>query len=819
MTTLEAPSQPARGTPGPVRLTRADVAALGRGSRPWDYLTVAARALDLAPLDHELRFLAAANLGKLGLRDAAEGQLGLLPEGVRQDPGVMALRDVLGKLPSEEISHGELISTCGRNLAVLQSRGVLKGVRTDEWVESLRSWRICRTVDGNIVRYRAGETKLSAWRGLHEQFVSARGVVQQHTSRSVGFQAPLVVEGADPPWLLAAAARATPMGGTGHQARIYLVQADINELLDGLALAELADVLSEERLVVLVGPDAAERLGALFREAPDAQLPAGLTVSASLRARTAPTALDVLQSAVRAQESRLGAASADVQSVYSGRDESWWARRYADALAGGEKLRVLIPTSRFSTFIVHSAGDIAAAVRRAGHEARVLVEPDNHSLLTTVAYQRALAEFKPDLVILINFPRAQAPGAFPPNVPFVCWLQDPLPHLLDANAGRAQGRFDFLVGHMFPELFSKFEYPTERALPLPVVACGEKFSSRPADRSLVDKHACEIAFVSHHSQTSDSLHGERVAQTAHTPAIVSVFERLRPRLQGLVGRAMETPLSGAIATTVREEMRAVLGREPDERSFALVMRTYANPMVDRVMRHEALAWAGAIAQRRNWRLHIYGKGWDAHPTLGAFARGPLAHGDELRAAYQAASVHLHVSLTTLVHQRVLECALAGGLPLCRMHRDAIAGFKARAQLACLATGGPDAVDDPAGRIGYLVSRAPEAVEMEEQLRKLGYETDGYCWIARKRAENLVKFARVNDSKFDAEWLLGDLSQATFWSPETLEGALDRAINTKGWRDEHSGAIASRVRSELTYDSAVQRILAMVRESLGASRKE
>src|SRR6185436_2501010 len=82
---------------------------------------------------------------------------------------------------------------------------------------------------------------------------------------------------------------------------------------------------------------------------------------------------------------------------------------------------------------------------------------------------------------------------------------------------------------------------------------------------------------------------------------------------------------------------------------------------------QALAWAAALAEKRGWRLKIYGKGWENHPRLCAYASGALDHGEELRSSFQAAGVHLNVTAHSLVHQRLIECILSGGFPMCRLH--------------------------------------------------------------------------------------------------------------------------------------------------------
>lgn len=64
-------------------------------------------------------------------------------------------------------------------------------------------------------------------------------------------------------------------------------------------------------------------------------------------------------------------------------------------------------------------------------------------------------------------------------------------------------------------------------------------------------------------------------------------------------------------------------------------------------------------------LHLYGLGWENHPRFAKYARGPLAHGEELSIAYQCARFCLHLNSMEGDHQRLGEILATGSQPLCR----------------------------------------------------------------------------------------------------------------------------------------------------------
>ncbi|MBS0189064.1 MAG: glycosyltransferase family 1 protein, partial [Planctomycetes bacterium] len=349
-------------------------------------------------------------------------------------------------------------------------------------------------------------------------------------------------------------------------------------------------------------------------------------------------------------------------------DAAWWRERFADS---SRPLRVLIPTSRYSTFVQHSSRDIARGLEALGHRAEVLIEPDGSSCLASGAYLDAILSLEPDLVICINYPRVSIGDFLPRNLPWVCWIQDQMPHLFDERLGRSLGVLDFTVGHLVAELHTKYAYPVRSSRNLPVPASEHKFAPRAASPSEVERFACDIAYVSHQSETPDAQHERLVGELRSNSSVDGSLLRAMPLLREAIERHVQRPLSTlpfpSMKRVIGDVLREALGAQPDDRVVDLLVTGYGDPLADRLMRHQTLAWAGAVADRQGWRFHLYGKGWENHPTLSRFARGRLEHDGELALSYQLAGCHLQVTYHMLAHPRLCECVLSGGVPLCRVH--------------------------------------------------------------------------------------------------------------------------------------------------------
>ncbi len=829
-----SPPHSSGSSPAPSRrFTREDVLKLGQANRPWEFVPVALAALKIAPEDAALRFLLAAAYARLGLGTAAREQIEILPEAARTDRGVQTLAGVLGSLPPDEVTVEERARVCRANVGALAGRNPERGGvdlrgSVEKWARGAAGVQCFRARDGNVVVRTWGST--GAWNRFRDDVGEAKGMTLTDGAAEPGDAGrgpadagpikPCILEGMDPPWMFRRVLELMPPGADRYRPRITIVQGDVDELLDGLALADLRAALGDERVRVLVGPDASERLEADLLARVDTQMLGPVVSLATVRTRIFPPVNAIVQEAAAMQQREQERLYQEVRSVYTGRDRPWWGRRYA---GDGAKLRVLIPTCRFSTYIKHSATDLARAMEAAGHEARVLMEPDEHSHVASVGYLRVLAEFKPDLIVLINYTRANLGPVIPPEVPFVCWVQDAMPHQFSANVGRLQTDMDFVIGHVHPELVKQFGYPAARTVPMPMIASEEKFHAGPVDPALAARLECEIAMVTHHSETPRAMHERLVHEARREPAVGRIFERLWQRVEAIALDPMTHRGSAELRAAAVEASREVLGAQPDDRILTLISRQYCLPMADRMVRHQTLEWGADVARRRGWRLRIYGRGWDRHPSLAEFAVGELAHGEELRAAYQCAAVQLHASINWLLHQRVMECSLSGGLPLCRLKRDDLANWLGLLVHRLIRDGEPAACDLNERRdvfLGYPTAEDAEAMLYAATLQRLGMEGSWVQWVRPELYRQVRDQMRDEPAAVELAGtsLLGDLADTTFWTPVGLEKLVERAVQWSAWRRDLSEGIARRVRDGYTSGAFARRVVEMVGRWMGDDRR-
>ncbi len=826
MTTMAA----APAAQGRQTLTRDDVVRLASGDRPWAALPVLAQVLRVQNGDVALAYLAAACFARVGLRTPAAELFDALPAEVQRDPQVSALGRTIAALPTDVIGFAERRRVCEANVRALAERGVNLSEGLARWVEtrggadSSEVW--LRARDGNIVVQRGAGSlefrhlvdivgQVAALKLPHEAGLPP-GAVPNNIK-------PYVVEGADPPWLLRRVMQATPDQPDGYRARVSLVQRSELELLDGLSMADLRAELSSPRLHLFIGDDATVRLERdLLARTDTVTIGHFLGVPARTRewggsGRCEPPPEQVLQRVAVSQQAESVRLEAAVRVEYSTRDAAWYARRFAEP---DRPLRVLLPTCRYSTYIKHAAADLCEAFNGAGCEARTLIEPDDQSQLSSVAYLRAIAEFKPDLVVLINYTRSNIGAVIPAGVPVVTWVQDAMPHLFDAKTGEAMGNLDFVVGHTHIELYEKFGYPAKNRLRLPVTASTTKFHDAPVDAALREKFACDVAFITHHSETPERMHTrlcDEAGRAGSGSAVVRIFEELMPRIRTLVEDRGQAPIAprvreAAIATAVE-----VAGREPDARTSAMLVNQYAFPMADRMVRHRVLSWAADVCESRGWKMRVFGRGWDKHERLARAAGPEIAHGEELRAAYAAAGVTVHASIHWMYHQRVMECALSGGLPAVYLKPDDVSLLRAWVvgrMWECGVRNAECGVDR--AEVECAAADCPEAMSFVAQLQRIDRPVHP-AWAALNITPAMLETARRAWAGMPqaphAALLLGDLAETTFASREGLEGLIERASRSPVRRQNLSRGIAGRVREFYSTQKAAEDILQLVRNAL------
>ncbi len=713
-------------------------------------------------------------------------------------------REAEGVLDIRAIREGILRA----NLARLCPDAQPSEAQIEAWREATNFSEWFQADDGLI--YRCNEAMSRDTRRAHE--LAVEPLVDDLESRC---QSSILLEGIDPPWTLKGMIDLhAPNDYPNFRQRVLVLQADWNEFLDGLSYVDLGEGLRDERFQWFVGDGASQRLlgwvGDRIEDAP----PAMAIQNPMIKVKTTPDGAALMQKIDSLWLKNMEEFVHKNQSRPV-RNKAWWKLRYEQAGKEQDPLRVLIPTARHSTYLKYSAADLAQAFEQLGCICKIQIEDDDSVIPTSATHLRTIHEFDPDFIVSINYPRCLLGEHVPKDIPYMCWVQDAMPHLFDSSVGESIGEMDFVVGMVKPELIDLFGYPAEQTRWMPMVASRSKFGHEPIDEGFDS----EIAWVTHQSEHPDLFRDRLVGNMkVNAPAAAKTFAKLLDDVEQLVRTITTQNLRTNIDSLID---RAFFPGGVPEGAGAIrasMHNEMVNPFAERVYRHQTAQWVADIAMRRGWRFKIYGKGWEKHPQLAEFAAGPLEHGDELGACYRNSVVQLHASINQMTHQRVSECLLSGGLPLCRAISNS---FGYAHSMVCVNTDlGYDqdlmtqGVSTP---WSVEIDSCPQASELIEHLRRLEIcDEQLYADGKMKWSDESLTLARERLSiseQRDAAEMVVSMSDLYFTNESQLEMIIERAIGDKAARNQRIRKGVEHMPKALTTDGIAERMLKMIQDKL------
>lgn len=605
-----------------------------------------------------------------------------------------------------------------------------------------------------------------------------------------------------------------------------------NALGEALDLSGVYVVVPDTKADPSGSLDAAQRLGATVAQGSDwhnqlreklwdrlDSVPPKRLVCASRAELAAATQVRaLLEEFTQANKAETIAHRQRVDALYEPRELTWWRERYA-CISRGSAARVMVVTSRYSSYMKHAASEFIDSLQAAGHDTELLVEPRYSTHLTSLAGLKRIAAFEPDLVVLINHARNRSDGMIPMNVPFLCWLQDEMAPIYTADV--QVGELDFIAGHVYPDSARIQGHSSSTVLEFPVPVSTQVFRTVGTDELIPDRFVCDIAYVSHQSETPEQLHSR--IRASLDASSVSALDRCQEELLGIADRWSDSWQEDEIDLACSNLAVALKG---DVSMAGALGAMYVHPMIERILRHRMLEWAGNIAERRGLTFKVFGEGWREHPALSRYAQGPLQHDGDLRLCYAGAGTLLHGSSRGLWHQRIAECALSGGLPLClrnwgEMYRENLNKQK----LYTLGNTSPDASVLEYKSPAYVLANHPELQALIDERSKMPappqtwdheqpFFQDVYTWI---HADPRFLCSPVPPPPPQCRpWeIIGDTFGLTFSTEAELEERILHALNNRAWRTETSRGIASRSAESISMDAFAASVLDMVSSKLAS----
>ena len=777
----------------------------------WTLLTNIQNTLSESPQRAELRLARLRCFIELGLRTLALHDVQQLIGGQPIPPVLEELITLAKQLPDDVVSLEEREQIIKQNLSHLPNSLQPTEHIWSTWREVFGSITWLRTRDGNIVRCNLEQGRIAHLQDMRGQV--AQLLAPLNARLAIQACRPIILEGFDPPWMFEELYNAST-GTTlpNFRQRLIVVQEDAAEFLNGLACIKLNEKLADERTLWFIGTNATEKLKAWTSEQLLVGPPQCVISNPQIRQKATPSTQQVFQDASRAWELQRNSLTEKVQQKFNPRSTSYWNERFQRAHNGGEPLRIVLLTSRFSTYILHSAEDLLQELRADGHDAQLLVEPDQHSLATDTFYLDAMNRINPDLVICINFPRSMIPSRVAKDIPYVCWIQDMMPHLLDSKVGEAQTPLDFTVGMVSQSFYQQYAYPREQVQWMPMSASTRKFQPPKTQAP----YESDICWITHHGEPAPELHKRLIRDCEAT--IPDAADRLCnvPDQITELCRDSTSFMLYELHRLKQEIIAELPTRSNSPIKPSALVHSYVDQMAERIFRLETARWAVRAANKNGWTLKLHGRGWDINDEFTAYAAPEIAHGEDLVRCYSSAAVQLHASLTQPLHQRVAECAFSGGLPLCRITRDSFSLLNDNIIRQAEEQGyGRRLQNDPDGR-EVEINQLSQAQHMVSQLRRLRlcapneYQDGKLSWPGFK-----IKDMKAQDTSIiraHTEVFNGMLNH--FFATESdLESLLAMAISDSQWRNEQSAVAQNQLMKTMSTKSFSHQMLEFVTNRL------
>lgn len=790
---------------------RVDLLDKAQHADPYPFITEADHYLAAVPDDVQIRAMTVGHLLKKGLIGVA---VELIENCPASDPDAEELKKTVQQirlLPRETRDWATTDRRFQANLDSLRSRGRADASLADElvavWTQMAGDLTLHQANDGNtLVRgIVSGGPRL--WIPAALDFCGKAEVPSEAEKQKNNVLPPILLDGVGIGHLVPQLHACTVGLFLNYKPAIFIVEENVRALALALRLHDWSEALRDERVYLFVGPDAWDQWRQCMCNEHLLPTPKGLMPLTRWPGQRKTPAEETLKTVIR---HRLGL-QADflyqAQVMYEGRDIAYWAKRHASA-GSDHPLRVLGLTCRYTTFLQHSTRDLLNAFERAGMQTRLMMEQLDHSWLAPHESLRAITEFKPDLIVVLDHHRREYPRRFIHNLPFVCWIQDDLPGLFNAQVGPELTEYDFTIGYGAKKCISKYGYPRDRFMPCRMAIDPGKFARR-ADGRDDPSLRCDAVYVSHHSETPEAFHARIRGLMTNPPTrklVDAFYDEMRPLF-------VNPRFNGAYdldALLRRSEEKAGL-RRTETGGHDNIMTLYVRPLADRMLRHTTLEWVANWAESTGRAFHIYGRGWEEHPRLGRYARGIAEHGEHLAEICRQAAINLHTGVNTALHQRVLEILSAGGFVMARFHpfdffEPAHNGLNRYIE--------ENGIDRPT--TVSLAELPADYVEARRRRRALiGEETPDHIEITEELLlEN--ELGALEDERYQyANMAFAGFDRVTFDDAASFAERAEHFLNHPDERAELAEGMRTAVHELFTYDALSARIRHFLTERLTA----
>ena len=444
---------------------------------------------------------------------------------------------------------------------------------------------------------------------------------------------------------------------------IYVVERSADIFRLNLEIHDWKKILTSGRIFFFVGKKVNQQLRDFFRNAlrplPEVILFYEMTQQENqpLVARVVKTIRDITENRKKETDRLLR----QTNRYYDSLSDKDWQRIFS---ARRERaLRILLVTCKFSTFVQYCTRDAARGFEALGHQTRTMIEKDSIDRPSSLDTMRNVASFKPDVIFMIDYLRTYFGSILHKSIPFVCWVQDQLPHLFNEQAAKAIGKRDIvLLGYDFKQPLLELDYPRGNLFRLPLPTNSKVYRPMKLSKKEMEKYHCEVSYVSHASAPPEQAFTDLLSQVSdlETKEILKVmFELVKERFYTEKDCYSEEDYESLLLEA--EERKGVT--ITNSKARAVILSRFWHVVGNAFRKQLPLEWVA----EDGYDLRLYGRNWQNHPRLSKYAQGIARNGQELCRIYNASQINIQVCAGGNLHPRLIDGLASGGFFLVKYH--------------------------------------------------------------------------------------------------------------------------------------------------------
>ncbi len=327
----------------------------------------------------------------------------------------------------------------------------------------------------------------------------------------------------------------------------------------------------------------------------------------------------------------------------------------------GQKLNILLCTSRYTTYLQHSTRDIATGFEQLGHNTLIQVEDEDAGMgnRKDVTIEN-LINFKPDIIFAINHLRCSTFPWFPKSIPFVTWIQDLMPHLINLDDPHLITNCDHIFS--FSKAWILNFFGNHAAL------SGKKIHLLPIPANpniyfpLKIKKKYDVTYISHIHHPDTTLIGIEDCKNGlpeWTDKNSHIFlQKVVKAIEGMPMDALSDMYSShknhlSFAKKICDDVDIPF----NDNLFKLIKSIDDEGNPSRFHRHFLFSMKAKpiIALLQNGiDLKLFGMNWDKYPNFKENSLGSVKNGKDLNILINETRINLNISPGTSYHMKVPE---------------------------------------------------------------------------------------------------------------------------------------------------------------------